>query len=205
MLVKCKTALLLSDVPSFTDMYRQLAEETDVNLSVESEWSDKYRVSQDVVILGSKYLDSLNSMYYPNAVLILKSSERPYPFIQKGITRFIFDHQNADELFMALFRAEVVTVHTRNILLEDILKDCAVWNFSMGDYDFKFDKDRYFYKGKPVYLTSSQKRYLAEWLLCGHKDNSKRMLLCNLRKKFGEDFLRNIDRFGISKEENNEQ
>lgn len=204
MLVKCESVLLLSDVASFSNMYRQLADEVNVNIVVESEWSERYRVKQDLVILGSKYLDKLNSMYYPNAVLILKSDELPYPFIQKGITRFIFDYQNVRELFTALFKPETVMVNTGSLPLEDILKDSAVYNFSYGNYDFKFDKDKFFYKGKPIYLARAQKRYLAEWLLNGHKDNSKRMLLCNLRKKFGADFLKDIDRFGNIKEERNE-
>lgn len=204
MLKKCSSALLLSDVPSFTRLYQQIADEADVKLIVESEWSDKYRVVQDVVILGSKYLDCLNDSYYQSAVLILKSGENPYPYMQKGISRFIFDHQNQYELFTALFRLEPVTVHANNMSLTDILKESKTWNFCYGDYDFKFDKDRYWYKGKPIYLGNSQKRYLAEWLLNGHKDNRKRMLLCDLRKKFGADFLKNVDRFGEIKEEKDE-
>ena len=57
------------------------------------------------------------------------------------------------------------------------------------------------YKGKAIYVTKAQKRYLADWLLNGHKDNSKRVLLFELRKKFGNDFLREVDRHGQIKEE----
>ncbi len=204
MLVKCKTALLLSDVESFSKSYEMIAEEVGVELKIESDWSERYRLTQEVVILGSKYLDKLNSMYYPNAVLILKSDEKPYPFMQKGITRFIFDYHNQYELFTALFKAEVVTVHSSSLPLEDIIKESQVWNYTCGDYDFKFDKDTYKYKGKPIYLADAQKRYLAEWLLNGHKDNSKRMILCILRKKFGAGFLADIDRYGRLKEEKDE-
>lgn len=204
MLVKCKTALLLSDVESFSKAYEMIAEEIDVELKVESDWSERYRLTEDIVILGSKYLDKLNPMYYPNAVLILKSGENPYFFMQKGIARFIFDYQNKYELFTALFKAEPITVHSAHLPLEEIIKDSSVWNFTYGDYDFKFDKDKYFYKGKQLYLANAQKRYLAEWLLNGHKDNSKRMILCIMRKKFGQDFLADIDRFGRFKEEKDE-
>lgn len=204
MLVKCKSALLLSDVESFSKAYEAIAEEVGIELRVESSWSERYRLIQEVVIFGSKYLDKINPMYYPNAVLILKSDESPYQFIQKGITRFIFDYHNKYELFTALFKAEPVTVYTRGLPLEELIKDSSVWNFTYGDYDFKFDKDRYFYKGKQLYLAKAQKRYLAEWLLNGRKDNSKRMLLCIMRKKFGQDFLTDIDRFGRLKEEKDE-
>lgn len=196
MLVKCKSALLLSDVESFSMMYEAVAKEADVELKVEKEWSERYRLTQEVIILGSKYLNELNPMYYPNAVLILKSDESPYPFMQKGITRFIFNYQNKYELFTALFKAEPVTVHTQHLPLEEILKESTIWNFNYGDYDFKFDKDLYYYRGRQIYLANSHKRYLAEWLLNGHKDNSKRMILCIMRKKFGQSFLAEIDRYG---------
>lgn len=205
MLIKCKSALLLSDVENFGKTYRMIAEEADVEFRVESEWSERYRLTQEVVILGSKFLNKLNSMYYPNAVLILKSGENPYPFMKKGITRFIFDYQNKYELFTALFRVEPVMIPSGQLSLEEIIKGSSVQNFTYGDYDFKFGKDRYFYKGKQLYLANAQKRYLAEWLLNGHKDNSKRMMLCLMRKKFGQSFLTDIDRFGRVKEEKDEQ
>ena len=204
MLVKCENALLLSEVASFSNTYRQLADEADVNLITEKDWSDKYRVKEEVVILGSKYLSKLNKIYYPNAVLILKSSETPFPFVKEGITRFIFDHTNKKELSMAFFKAEPVRISASNSTLEDIIKESDILSFCQGNYDFEFDKDKYFYKGKPIYLAPAQKRYLAEWLLNGKKDNSKRMQLCILRKKFGNDFLKEIDRYGEIKEEKDE-
>lgn len=204
MLVKCKNALLLSDVASFSNMYRQLADEADVNLIVESEWNKRYRVNQEVVILGSKYLDNLNEAYYANAVIILKPGENPIPFVKMGVMRFIFDYHNQYELLTAFFRTEAITLHASNLKLQELLKECPILNFQEGEYDFKFDVDKFFYKGKPVYLADSQKRYLAEWLLNGHKDNSKRMILCNLRKKFGADFLKDVNRYGEIKEEKDE-
>lgn len=204
MLVKCKNALLLSDVTSFANLFRDIAEESGVELAVESEWSSLYRVTQEVIILGSKYLDSLNPMYYSSVVLILKADEIPYPFIQKGITRFIFDYHNQNELFTALFRPEVIYVNYASKELKDLLKDYNATSFIKGVYEFDFLSDTFRYKGKPIYLPKAQKKYLADWLLNGHKDNSKRMFLCMLRKKFGADFLKDIDRHGEIKEEKDE-
>ena len=204
MLVKCKRALLLSDVTSFANTYRKIADEADVALTVASDWSECYRVTQDLVILGSKFLSKLHKMYYPNAVLILKADEDTLPYIQEGITKFIFNYQNEMELFTAFFKAEAITIHSSNTALENILKESHIRVFQLGNYDFAFDKDKYSYKGKPIYLSNSQKRYLAEWLLNGHKDNKKRMLLCNLRKKFGEEFLKDVDRFGRFEEDKDE-
>lgn len=205
MLKKVSKALLLSDVPSFADNYKALASDVGVELSVEKEWNDRYRVSADVVILGSKFLKNLNKAYYPEAVLILKEGESPASYIKEGITRFIFNYKNNYELLCAFYKPEAVIIHASAGDLTDIIKECNVRSYQFAEYDFRFDKNKFFYKGKPIYLPESAKRYLAEWLLNGHKDNKKRMILCNLRKRFGADFLINVDRFGQLKGGKDEQ
>lgn len=201
MLIKCNSALLLTDVPSFADNYKSIAKEALVQLKVEEDWSKSYRVAQDVIIAGSKYLDKINEAYISKTVLILRSDELPASFIAKGVERFIFDYQNAQELCMAFYRPDKVIVHTNNAELTDLIKTATTNCYQFGDYDFQFDKNSFKYKGKGIYLCKSQQRYLAEWLLYGNKDNKKRMILCNLRKKFGEDFLKDVDRHGVLKEE----
>lgn len=205
MLKKCSRALLLSDVPSFAENYLALAGEVGVSLIVEEVWNNKYRITSDVVILGSKYLKDLNRAYYADAVLILKEGESPAPYIKEGITRFIFNFRNNYELLCAFYKPEKIVLHASSNDLKTIIKESTILNYQFGDYNFMFDKNKFMYKGKPIYLAESAKRYLAEWLLNGHKDNSKRMILCNLRKKFGVDFLKDVDRFGQLKEEKNEQ
>lgn len=200
MLKKVSRALLLSDVASFVNNYRALASDIGVELVVEEEWSDRYRVPTEIVILGSKYLKDLNKAYYPEAVLILKEGESPAPYIKEGITRFIFNYKNNYELTCAFYKPEAVIIHASTSKFIDIIKNCDVQNYQFAEYDFKFDRNKFSYNGKPIYLTDSAKSYLAEWLLNGHKDNKKRMILCNLRKKFGAAFLANVDRFGQIKE-----
>lgn len=196
MLQKVGKALLISDVASFYNNYSALAEDIGVVLQVESDCNEKYRVAADVIILGSKNIENLNKTYYPKVVLILKEGESPVPFIKKGVTRFIFNYKNKYELLTALFRAEPVVLHASDSDYAEIVKSSDVLSFCYGDYDFRFDKSQFRYKGKPIYITDSSKKYLAEWILNGNKDNSKRMILCNLRKKFGSGFLSEIDRFG---------
>lgn len=200
MLRKVSKALLISGVAAFYENYEALSEDIGVNLQVEPEWNARYRVNADVIILGSKNLESLNKTYYPMTVLILKEGESPAPYIKMGIMRFIFNYKNRFELLTALFRPDPVIVHAADSEYADIVKTSDVMSFCYGDYDFRFDKSQFKYKGKMIYLTDSSKKYLAQWLLNGHKDNSKRMILCNLRKKLGEDFLSDIDRFGQLKE-----
>lgn len=204
MLIKCKRALLLSDVITFAHSYERLAQDLGVDLVIEKTWNTKYRVNEDIVILGTKFIPSLNPDYYSKAVLILKEDEKPFPFVQQGFNRFIFDYKNERELGMALFMNEPVYVSFSSMELKDLVKDFPTHEFTEGDYRFNFLTDIYTYKGKPIYLAKSQKRYLAEWLLGGHKDNKRRMLLCTLRKKFGDNFLADVDRYGQYEGEKNE-
>lgn len=196
MLEKCKTVLLLSDVPSFCQSYTSLAESVGVKIISEESWNKIYRIDQGVVITKSDYLEQINPAYYPKVVLILKKDESPAKFIKMGIERFIFNFENRYELLTALFRFVPKLVQSKSKDLKDIVTDSGIAMYCEGDYDFRFDRDLYKYKNKPIYLCESQKKFLAQWLLGGHKDNKKRMTLCNLRKKFGEDFLKDVNRFG---------
>ena len=66
MLSNVKTALLLTNIDSFASNIRSIAEECDVALTVEEDWSEKYRVSEEVILCGSKYLDKINVLAKKN-------------------------------------------------------------------------------------------------------------------------------------------
>ena len=157
MLQKVSKALLISDVASFYNNYSALAEDIGVVLQVEPDWNEKYRVAADVIILGSKNIENMNKAYYPKAVLILKEGESPAPFIKKGVTRFIFNYKNKYELLTALFRAEPVVLRAADSDYAEIVKSSDVLSFCYGDYNFRFDKRQFKYKGKPIYITDSSK------------------------------------------------
>ena len=196
MLKKVNKAMLLSDVPSFYNGFKALAEDIGVSFTVESEWNTKFRVSADILIFGGKYLSSVNEAYYPVSVVILREGESPAPYIKMGITRFIFNYRNTFELLCSLYKPEATIVYSARTEYEALIGNCKAESFIFGDYNFNFKDDRFKYRGKLIFLSKASKRYLAEWLLNGTKDNSKRMILCNLRKKFGKDFLREINRYG---------
>lgn len=196
MLKKVDTALLISEVPSFCNTYSALAQDIGVKLIAESSWKKIYRIGFDVVIFGSSHLDEIDESYYSKSVIILKNGENPAKFIKLGIEHFIFDYENQYELLIALFKTEPVVMQIQSKQIQDVIVDSGSAIFYEGDYDFRFDKNVFKYKGKPIYLCKSQRVFLAQWLLGGHKENSKRMVLCNLRKKFGSDFLADVDRFG---------
>lgn len=196
MLTKVKTALLITEVPSFKVSYSVIAREIGVELMAEERWSSAYKVNTDVVILGSKHLEELNPAYYNLAVVILRKDENPFPYIAMGITRFIYDYKNQYELMFALYRQEKVYVHASSSSLQDLLKHSNGGLYKFGEYEFNFYGNRFLYFGKPLYITESEQKYLIEWLINGHKDNDKRMMLCNMRKKFGKEFLKDVDRHG---------
>lgn len=196
MLKKVNKALLISDVTSFSDNFSALAEDIGVTLLVEPSWNVKYRVNADIIIFGSKYISEVNETYYPIAVIILKDGESPAPYIKMGVTRFIFNYKNNYELICALHKSDSVIVHSGSVEYEEIVKNSVTSRYNFGDYDFCFDKNVFMYKGKQIYLSNASKKYLAEWLLHSNKDNAKRMILCNLRKKLGESFLRDVNRYG---------
>ena len=204
MLKKSKSALLLSANEDFSSRYEALAKSVGVTLYTENGWNTRYRVKDDVVILGGKHLDSLNEAYYDKAVVILNEGESTAPYIQRGIQHFIFNYQNKFELITALFYQEPVVVRAQNMKVEEIIKEKGVNRFVQKDYDFRFDKDVFMYKGRQIYIRRGEQKFLADWLLMGHKDNKRRTLLYNLRDRFGKDFLADIDRFGRIKEERNE-
>lgn len=205
MLKKSKSALLISANEDFASRYEALAKSVRVILYIETEWNTRYRVKDDVVILGGKHLDNLNEAYYDKAVVILNEGESTAPYIQRGIQHFIFNYQNKFELITALFYQEPVVVRAQNMKVEEIIKEKGVNRFVQKDYDFRFDKDVFMYKGRQIYIRRGEQKFLADWLLMGHKDNKRRTLLYNLRDRFGKDFLADIDRFGRIKEERNEQ
>lgn len=199
MLEKAENVILISEVESFADTYKGLAEDIGVELKVVSEWKPIYRVNADVVILGSKHLDKLNSAYYNKVVLILKEDESPLPFVKKGISRFIYNFRNTYELAMALYCTKQIEKNgksEKNDLYNKTLSECADQIFCLGKYEFDFIRDVFKYKQKEIYLTVSEKNYLAMWLLKHEKPVEKRIHLFNMRKKFGKDFLCDINKYG---------
>jgi len=60
MLEKCKTVILISDVPSFCNMFNSLAESIGVKLISEPSWNKMYRIDQDLLITGSAHIEQIN-------------------------------------------------------------------------------------------------------------------------------------------------
>lgn len=193
MLRTCSSALLLSGVPHFVSHISEIAKDVGVELEVSDEWNINYRLNCEVIVCGSKYLPLIDSVNYSKVRLILKTNETVSEFVEMGITHFIFDYNNTKEVAFAFFTDEISSdTDTVYNIMTSSGKTC----FTNDRYDFNFKMAKFKYCGVGIYLRESEKLYLADWLLLGHKDNSKRVLLCRLRKKFGKAFMQDVDRFG---------
>lgn len=196
MLKTCSSILLLSNVQSFIDYVSGVARDSEAEVNANEEWNLAYRINEDIVLCGSKYLPCINIKDYDKVRLILKTNETVAKFIQMGITHFIFDYTNVRELAFSFFVDEDRLEDNKKVTVEKLMNKAGETSFVHGSYNFNFASDEFFYEGVALYLRPSEKMYLAEWLLLQHKDNAKRITLHRLRKKFGSSFLRDVDAKG---------
>lgn len=196
MLKVCSSALLLSSVPHFIDYIKLIAEDNGVTLTVADNWNVGYRLNEDIIICGSHFLESINREDYDRVRLLLKTDEAVCNFTRKGITHFIFDYQNQKEMSFAFYTEDIVREESLSTILTSINNKRVVTD----RYDFDFENGVFKYLGVKVYFSPSERMYLAKWLLLHRKDNTKRVILCRLRKKFGKNFLSDVDNEGYIKD-----
>lgn len=193
--------MLITNDNALVERYTALAIEAEIDLKIERIWKPIYRVNTDVVIATSDRLYDIHPIFYTDLSLILNKGELPFNYMNQGVTRFIFDKDNDTELLFAFYKSDVVLPETpvqavKTEALNEVLATCSMVTFREGNYNFNFDLNQFKYKDKEIYLSDKDKIYLAKWLLKGNRDSNKRVTLCNLRKKFGKDFLKDIDRYG---------
>lgn len=205
---KAESALLLTEVESYERVVRKCADAMRVSLTVESVWNKNYRITESMVLAGSKYLANINPEYYRSVTVILKPDEEPFGFMKKGIRRFIYRYDDEREIKASFFLENVEAEHPKgstNGELKEIIRQCPSGIFDCGQYCFDFVKGIFIYSGDRIYLSSGERCYLAKWLLKGSKDNSRRIMIYNMRQRFGKDFLKDVDRVGKLKEHKNER
>lgn len=202
MLKRCSSAFLLTSSLSLEKEYRTIAKACDVSLTVETDWNERYRITQDCIITDAQMIGKINKVYYAITSLVLTERETFLPYME-SISRFIFDATDARELMFA-FLLPAVRAEGTELSLSALLEQSNTSVYTHGSYDFHFEQDRFLYKGRAIYLTQAQKKFLANWLLYGKKDNTKRMYICTMRKGIGKDFLSDIDMVGHYKGVDNE-
>jgi 5-hydroxyisourate hydrolase-like protein (transthyretin family) len=77
----------------------------------------------------------------------------------------------------------------RDDLREAIMGNEKTWK--QGIYNFDFENRKYFRRGRELYLTEQQQLFLYKHLVL--KMRGQRFYTANLRKKFGKDFLAEVE------------
>ena len=197
MLKRCSSILLLVNDTKLVERYEMLGLDLNINVRHETSWHPTFRIDCGSIICTPDFLDQINGEYISRVVVIVNGT--PAPYLKKGVERFIFDRANDYELICSMFmHGEIITKEAKPL---EILTNCEKKTFIAGRYHFDFERSIFRYNDKPLYIKEHEKKYLIEWLLLGHKNNDKRMMLFNLRKRFGNSFLRDVDRKGKLKEE----
>ena len=203
MLQTCSSVMLLTTDSDLIKEYESLARVCEVDLRTEESWSTAYRITADRIVTTSDHLAEIGESYFENVVLILGDEETFIPYREK-ISFFIFDKTDARELMFAFLKPVKEFSKQTSSDVKDIVSNSNVTKFCNKDYHFDFARGEFLYKGRRIYVSRAQQTYLAEWLLNGSKDNKRRMLLCSMRKKFGKEFLADIDRFGNVRKDKDE-
>ena len=110
----------------------------------------------------------------------------------------VYSYANIHE---AIESEEKVEEETENFFFEwddisALAKKSGKTVFSKGDYHFDFKRNIFKYKGNDISLSPAEKRILAKWLLAQKKDHNTSSQLYLMRKRFGKDFLADIDKYG---------
>lgn len=187
MLKTCSSVLLLTKDRNLSDLMQEIAFECDFRLRVESEWCKNYRVQEQIVICDSSFVKDINAAFIKDTRVVLAEGES-FVAYKDIIDSFIFDYNDIRQLYYAIL---VETSEEKEPKL-----DSFGTVFLTERYSFDFTRNRFLLDGRGIYLTKSEKEYLFDWLLRGKKDNNKRIKLFNMRKKFGKDFLADINRRG---------
>ena len=206
MLDTCKTALLLTDNERLAKSYEEVAFRCNVLLKWEKDWTKQYRISSDVVICTAEYVDMIAEEYRHKAVLVFGKGERIAKW-RWTFDRYVFNPDDENELVYSLLRIKPSKkeVKASSPNLTSVLRDCGETRFVKGDYMFDFVQDIFIYKGVKIYLSKGNKLMLARWLFLSYKDNNARTQVCILRKKFGKDFLSDINAKGELKNESGQR
>lgn len=182
---KCSSIILLTENHDYASFVENQAGLYDIDFTSDTVWRLSRKLKQDLILCSGKWLDEISSFLFDRVVVILKSNESPLPYIRMGIQNFIFSYKD-------VFQFEYIF----NKSFELPVKAEEKGLYCNGDYRFDFSREEFFYKGKSIYVSKAEKEYLSLWLLSGIKDNTKRYHLWNMRKRYGNGFLKEVSRTG---------
>lgn len=194
MLKTCSKFTLITEDKWIQNAYDVISRNCDLRMKVCEKWDIKNRCDDDLIVCDSFFADTISDDYTHKTVIILKEGESFVPY-RKRFDRFVFNRENKNELTYALlrikldFKQEIAELTT----IGSIIKEAGESVYSSGDYFFDFGNGVYKYKGKGIFLTEGNKIMLARWLLLHIKNGNARTQAYQLRRKFGADFLKDIN------------
>ena len=103
MVISNKNALLLSKDADFISRYETVAQMCNVELTVRSEWNERYRISQEVVIAEGELASLVASEFKNRLVLVFSGSIAE---MRATADRFIFNKENLQELIYAFLKKD---------------------------------------------------------------------------------------------------
>lgn len=183
MLSACNSILLLTKSKSFVEYIKDIADKCEVKVHSRDEWNPLYRVTEDKILCSSEWKDLINENNIKKTVILLKEGESFVKAKNKGFEQFVFNVKDERQIMYAFLTVKQVKKAV----------NISVGNFVDKDYRFDFTENCFYYKNMGIYLSETERNYIGNWLLKGFKDNNKRHLLFNLRKRYGKEFLSEYD------------
>ena len=172
MLTVCSSAeILVKD----EELAAKLYEAADVlGISANVKIAKKLSGDADVVIADASY--ARKNDIAGNVVVVLGDGK--VAGLTEKYSRFIFNKDDKREQFFAFYVAD-----------DQLLEGAVTVEGDLYAYGASIKGGKVFFNGEELYLTKKQREYVVARML-GENDRSRRYILCRLRKKFGEDFLR---------------
>jgi hypothetical protein len=128
--------------------------------------------SFDVVVVD--HAEAKRESTPDNAIVILRDSK--IGSLTDKYSRFIFNYDDRREIFISFF------------VLDKVART-ADESIQYGDCTMDFSNEKFYFKGKELYVTKKETEYLRKRFIECTNVSSMRHLLFNMRKRFGRDFL----------------
>ena len=176
-----RSVAILTDDNDLRVLYKKVCDSLGIKYLFLDKIREEGRVFGDLFICESGLFFDTIPDDLSKTVIVLKSIDDFRIYLRFGVNRFVFNRKNLDEVMFSLLVDENVEIEGGKAKV-----------FKRGDYLFDFARNEYKYKKENIYVTEVEKKYLENMVRDRKKDNDKRMVLCRMRKKFGEGFLKDI-------------
>ena len=188
-----KTFSNIHIITKLDSVYKKVfAEANSVNIQISRSSSFKeietYFNNFDLIFSDFEFLKHFKSIR--DRIVVIDPANYTRRLLDKGYTRFLFNKDDRNEILACLVTVE----NFRGKEAEEAKKIERTNKFEYLGLKMDFKKALYVYKGDELYITPAQHKYLYTRFYLKDKTeaNKLRINLHRLRKKFGEDFLKEV-------------